>query len=53
MGGWVVAHKILASAPVPWIGDFGPGGIGDQGLTNEYENWIPLTTTLLQIDYKT
>jgi len=26
----VVAHKILLSAPVPWIGDL---GIWDQGLT--------------------
>ena len=24
-GGVVVAHKILVSAPVPWIGDFGLG----------------------------
>ena len=28
-GGGVVAHKILLSAPVPWIGDL---GLGDWGL---------------------
>ena len=28
-GGVVVAHKILLSAPVPWIGDL---GLGDWGL---------------------
>ncbi len=28
-GGGVVAHKILVSAPVPWIGDL---GLGDWGL---------------------
>ena len=28
-GGVVVAHKILVSAPVPWIGDL---GLGDWGL---------------------
>ena len=29
LSGGVVAHKILLSAPVPWIGDL---GLGDWGL---------------------
>ena len=34
-GGGVVAHKILLSAPVPWIGDLGLGDWG-LGLDNNY-----------------
>ena len=31
MGGWVVAHGILVTAPVPWFWGLGIWGLGDWG----------------------
>ena len=39
VGHVVVAHKILLSAPVPWIGDL---GLGDWGLGLDNMDFFPV-----------